>query len=72
MRAYDSGGRTFAALDPALETVSDESGTWRVEEDALTGPGGERLERLGGHIAYWFAWTNFRNGKPLAEASGRP
>ena len=72
VRAYDSGGRTFAALDPALETVSDESGTWRVEEDALTGPGGERLERLGGHIAYWFAWTNFRNGKPLAEASGRP
>lgn len=67
VRAYDSGGRTFAALDPALATVSDESGTWRVEEDALAGPDGERLERLGGHIAYWFAWTNFRNGKPLAE-----
>ena len=67
VRAYESGGRTFTALDPALETVSDESGTWCVEEDALAGPGGERLERLGGHIAYWFAWTNFRNGKPLAE-----
>ncbi len=67
VRAYDSGGRTFAALDAALETVSDGDDAWRVEEDALVGPSGERLERLAGHIAYWFAWNNFRNGKPLAE-----
>lgn len=69
VRAYASGGRTFVALDRALETVGDESGIWRLEEDALTGPGGERLERLGGHIAYWFAWANFRDGKPLAETA---
>lgn len=67
VRAYHSAGRTFTALDSALETLSDRAGTWRVEEDALVGPGGERLERLAGHIAYWFAWNNFRAGKPLAE-----
>ena len=28
---------------------------------------GERLERLAGHIAYWFAWANFRRGAELAD-----
>ncbi len=67
VRAFESGGRIFGAVDGSLETVSAEGGLWRVEEDALVGPGGERLQRLAGHIAYWFAWDNFRNGKPLAE-----
>jgi hypothetical protein len=30
------------------------------------GPRGERLERLPGHIAYWFAWQGFFAGAPLA------
>ena len=59
VRAYESKGRTFAAKpDRPLElTAAGES--WRITEEALVGPGGERLERLPGHIAYWFAWSGF-------------
>ena len=32
---------------------------WQVAEEALLGPSGERLERLPGHLAYWFGWFNF-------------
>ena len=32
---------------------------WQVTEDALVGPGGEKLHRLPGHIAYWFAWSGY-------------
>jgi len=40
--------------------VVDQSGAvWQVTEVALLGPGGERLERLPGHLAYWFGWFNF-------------
>ena len=31
----------------------------RLEEDALIGPAGERLGRLPGHVAYWFAWDGY-------------
>jgi Protein of unknown function (DUF3179) len=66
VRAYDSGGRRFeATADPAVISAAGED--WRVEETALTGPGGQRLERLPGHIAYWFAWQDFIDGAPLAE-----
>jgi len=30
-----------------------------VTEEALVGPNGERVERLGGHLAYWFGWFTF-------------
>ena len=59
VRAYDGGGLTFTAgADP--QTLLDGSGAvWQVTEDALLGPSGERLERLPGHLAYWFGWFNF-------------
>ncbi len=66
VRAYESGGRTFAAGADADHVVAD-GVTWRLEEDALVAETGERLERLAGHIAYWFAWANFRRGAPLAN-----
>ena len=34
-------------------------GPWRVTEEALLGPGGARLARVPGHIAYWFAWDGY-------------
>jgi len=33
---------------------------WRITEEALVSGGNKRLSRLPGHIAYWFAWQNFR------------
>ena len=67
VRAYRSDGRRFAAgAEPA--TLQADGASWRIEEDALVGPGGARLARLPGHIAYWFAWQAFIEGAPLAAA----
>ena len=60
VRAYDAGGRQFAL---AGETLSASDGTWRIGEEFLTGPGGQRLARLPGHIAYWFGWQSFVGGE---------
>jgi hypothetical protein len=33
---------------------------WSIEEDALVQRAtGQRLPRLGGHLAYWFGWYAF-------------
>ena len=65
VRAYESGGRTFAAVQGDSSRVKSEGSFWTVTEDALTGPGGERYERLPGHVAYWFAWQSYKVGRPL-------
>ena len=65
VRAYESGGRTFTRdlTDPSrLESGGN---VWTLTEDALTGPDGERLRRLPGHVAYWFAWQSYKDGCPL-------
>ena len=70
VRAYRAGERTFAAAEGGLNGVVSEGATWRVEEEALVGEDGERLVRLPGHIAYWFAWSGFRAEAPLYEGAG--
>jgi hypothetical protein len=66
VRAYRAAGRSFEPTrDRAILRAGNE--TWRLEETALVGPDGQRLERLPGHIAYWFAWQGFIEGAPLAE-----
>lgn len=53
VRAYESGNLTFDA-----DLVAD--GTqWTATEDALTAPDGRQLQRVAGHIAYWFAWNGY-------------
>ena len=58
VRAYERGGNTFAeAQDEAgLKSGND---LWQVSEDALIGPGGEKLDRIAGHLAFWFAWDGY-------------
>ena len=65
VRVYESGGRTFAAVEEDPFRVESEGALWTVTEDALTGPGGESLIRLPGHVAYWFAWQSYKAGRPL-------
>ena len=67
VRAYRREGFTFVAAAGGLSEVVAEGRTWRVEEEALIGAGGERLRRLPGHIAYWFAWSGFRSDAPLYD-----
>ena len=66
VRAYESGGREFAAGPEPTKLLADGQ-SWRIDEDALVGPDGVRLERLPGHVAYWFAWQGFVPDAPLAE-----
>jgi hypothetical protein len=56
IRAYRRGPHRFSAA--AGGELRDEAGrAWQVEEDALVlVDGGERLERLPGHAAFWFGW----------------
>jgi hypothetical protein len=65
VRAYGAGGRDFTAVADQPDSVIADGETWKVEEDALVSAGGQRLERLAGHIAYWFAWRGFRPEAPL-------
>lgn len=58
VRAYDRGEITFAAAGGA-DRLSGPGGNWKVTEDALVGPGGEKLNRVPGHISYWFAWDGY-------------
>ena len=59
VRAYDRGERALEAGigDAALRGPGGE--LWRVEEAALVGPDGTQLDRLPGHVAYWFAWDGY-------------
>ena len=58
VRAYAREGREFT-VGAAPGTLAGPGGAWRIEEAALVGPGGERLPRLAGHVAYWFAWEGY-------------
>lgn len=59
VRAYARGEREFLP-GPSTDTVVDSNGNvWMVTEAALVGPNGEQVERLGGHLAYWFGWFAF-------------
>ncbi len=72
VRAYRSEGERFAAGDGA-DLVEDGKGrVWRLEEQALIlgeGAGARRLERLAGHVAFWFGWFGFY---PETEIYGIP
>jgi hypothetical protein len=68
VRAYERGERTLRAGEGAGDLVDEAGRRWRLEEEGLSGPGGERLERRPGVLAYWFAWQAFH---PRTELYGR-
>ena len=57
VRAYERGSHSFRAKDGAL--IDAKGQKWTLSEDALTGPNGQSLPRVAGHISYWFAWDNY-------------
>ena len=70
-RAYKREGHQFI-LGPEGEssTLLDENGTlWQVTEEALISSGDamRRLQRLPGHMAFWFGWFD---SFPLTEVYG--
>ncbi|MEM1276331.1 MAG: DUF3179 domain-containing protein [Pseudomonadota bacterium] len=63
VRAYERGSLRFTAGRRPQELLADGSAVWAVTEEALLGPDGEKLPRVAGHIAYWFAWDGYMGAK---------
>jgi hypothetical protein len=59
VRAYARGDAAFARGADDATLRDEEGGVWRIEEDALVGPSGERKPRIPGTLVYWFAWQAF-------------
>ena len=59
VRAYDSPGYVFADGDDKLTLLSEDGRSWQLTEEALIAEDGERLPRIGGHLAFWFGWFGF-------------
>ena len=59
VRAFERGERSFTPGDGPDVLLDAAGGEWRVTEEALLGPADERLDRINGHLAYWFGWYAF-------------
>jgi Protein of unknown function (DUF3179) len=55
-RAYSAAGVIFASWDSDATALDREGRKWKVQEDALIGPNGQKLARLPAHRAFWFGW----------------
>ena len=62
--AYERGNHRFEPTEDGKLVSGNESFIFGTE--ALIGAKGEKLARLPGHIAYWFAYQNYLPGAPLA------
>jgi len=58
VRAFNSDGITFEKGND-LATLKGDGKTWKVTEDTLVAGDGTKLNRLAGHIGFWFAWENY-------------
>lgn len=58
VRAYDRKGKRFQPHTQRNRLQGPE-GLWDIQENALVGPDGTRLNRIPGHISYWFAWDGY-------------
>ena len=65
VRAYRAGGYEFEILAGDDTSLVANGREWRVEEASLVARNGERLSRLPGHLAYWFAWSGYLAGAEL-------
>lgn len=59
VRAYERQGRDFSAGADASTLLSEDGRNWQINEEALVAEDGERLDRIGGHLAFWFGWFGF-------------
>lgn len=57
VRAYRSEGKQFHINENGKLLENNQE--WKITENELIGPNNQSLARLPGHIAYWFAWSNY-------------
>lgn len=60
VRAYERNDIIFSGDNNKLSSAD---GSWQITENALIGPGGQKLARISGHVAYWFAWDGYLGAK---------
>ena len=59
VRAYERGEHSFRPGTSDKEVLDETGAVWQLTEEALLAPSGERLERIAGHLAFWFGWYGF-------------
>ena len=59
VRAYERGEHAFEPGAHDKELLDETGAKWQLTEEALLSPTGERLERVAGHLAFWFGWYGF-------------
>lgn len=57
VRAYRSDGIQFQRSESG--TLIADQQEWQLTENELIGPKQQKLTRLPGHVAYWFAWNGY-------------
>jgi hypothetical protein len=70
VRAYQRGGNIFSAGKDEASLASGKD-VWKLTEEALLGPDGEKLDRVAGHLAFWFAWDGYL-GERSTLYGGKP
>ncbi len=66
-RVYAPGSVKFKSYDGDKLATDVRGQRWAVAEDALTGPNGQRLERLPARRAFWFGWYAAYNDTRLVK-----
>jgi len=59
VRAYYRNSYSFIPTAEADILADDDGELWTITEGSLIGPDGEMLDRIPGHLAYWFGWFSF-------------
>lgn len=67
VRAYERKSHGFTGI--GLRTADGR--VWRLTEDALVAPDGERLARVPGHVSYWFAWASYLGDRSALSDSAQ-
>ncbi len=53
---WNRQGIQFATSDGDRTVEDSEAQTWKLTEDALIGPGDQKLQRIPDYRAFWFGW----------------
>lgn len=68
-RAFERGSHNFKPTANKAELLDEKNKIWRVTEDALVSADGEKLPRLGGHLAFWFGWFSYFSQTQIYQAN---
>ncbi len=59
----DAQTRTVRAFERGMRHFTGEDVNWSITEAALIGSNGQKLPRVAGNVAYWFAWNSYLTAK---------